>query len=375
MRVLSIILVLFGSSSQAAVFFAKYGDYNSGFHNSAHNACISLGGIIYPHLYAEPITGVRGIVDETHNSTCATQYSYKSAGNVYWYDKACNNPDELGRCEEEVILCEDGLPEVIGTWDTCDRLPLKQCVDGSVVDEANGICDKICTDYDTCYEFALDNLEEQCAQSTYFEFSYENPDNGSYSCTQIADNSPDHNQNGGNEDGNIYNDPSSDYTPISESHPDSLATAISVELQNDFGNLERAIREGSEENNESNADIINELSQINSTLDDLVTSNNTEETYSTPNHYLSSRTIEQANTDFYNRVSSSQIIQAFSSIDQLIDISSAQCPSLEIDLPDPINQTISTNIHCELFQSIQGLLSPVMLAIWTLAGFRIFAST
>jgi hypothetical protein len=364
--------------SQAESYYAQYGDHYSGSHASASSACMALGSIIYPNFYAHPITGVKGIVDADHFSTCSAEKSETSTvfvGHVYWSEEICNNPDELGRCLEEITLCEDALPEIIGDYISCDRPNLKLCTNGLVIESESETCETVCTDYDTCQAYAQSNFSTSCNASTIFEFQYTNPDNWTYSCTTIEDLSPDHAENGGNEDGNINNDPSSPTSPtVSELDVESLAIAIDSELQNDFGNIERSIRDGIESAEGNTSKLIDELKTISSTLSNISESTNTD-TYTIPQSSPAAVTIEMANQNFYSRISSSPIAGSFSNINNLISLNESQCPIFEIELSAPINSTISTQIHCDLYQTIRPILSPVMMAIWVFVGFRIFAST
>lgn len=376
--------------SYSGVYFAKFGDFNSGFHNSAYNACMALGAVIYPIHFDEPITGVRGPVNEFQTSTCKTQYSYKSAGNVYWYDKPCVNPDDLGRCEEEVEVCPDGLPVEIGDYTSCDRPPIKQCVDGSIIETETEICSSVCTDYDTCYQYAENNYSNACGDATYFEFEYSNPSNWSYSCTEIDPESPDHPDNDGNQDNNDYNDPNSPtQNQVATVDPDTLSSSIDIHLQNDFGNVERAIREGTQKNTQENTDITNELadikngvdsqtdemtnglSDINSTLNDEF--NKPSESYAKPTPYQYGSTIETVNISFYERIQSSNIGQSLGSIKNLILVNNTSCPEFRVDLPNPINESVSTDLHCELGEQIYPIMSPVMIIFWIIVGYRVFA--
>lgn len=141
-------------------------------------------------------------------------------------------------------LCSDGFPPDLLGYYGCDRPALKQCSDGSYVNKSSfcPLAPQVCSDYDTCYNYALNGAN--CTGSTYFEFNYTNPQNFSFECSVIEASSPDNLANGGNADGNPDNDPTSPVSPtVSELDPTSLSNAIDSSLQDNFGNVERAIRE------------------------------------------------------------------------------------------------------------------------------------
>ena len=82
-------------------------------------------------------------------------------------------------------------------------------------------------------------------------------------------------------------------------------------------------------------------------------------------------TFGEAASNFQHRISESPLVQ---SGDQLVDVfrmDNGSCPSLSVTLPRPINATISTDIHCQIMNDIKGIISSVMLVIFTIIGFRI----
>jgi hypothetical protein len=80
-------------------------------------------------------------------------------------------------------------------------------------------------------------------------------------------------------------------------------------------------------------------------------------------------------TSFIYRVQNSDLLLAFSSMSNFINFGSgAICPDFSFALPDPINQTVGTTIHCDLMPIIGTVVTPVMYALYLWAGFRIFAS-
>lgn len=263
MRLIKVFILITAFSSQcilASSYFATFGEINTGLYSSANAACARLSTLIYPIHYDEPLIGARSIVDETHSSSCATQYSYKSAGMVYWQNQSCENPDSSGYCPEPIIICPDGLPEDLNGYPACDRPTLTQCVDGSIIEASTQICPSVCTDFDTCHQFAISKAS--CAGATYFEFYYINASKFKYDCHIIDENSPDHSNNGGNQDGNTNNDPSSPNTDtVGTLDPQSLISELDSALQNDFGNIERAIRDGNEDNSNLLTQFKNENSE------------------------------------------------------------------------------------------------------------------
>jgi hypothetical protein len=80
-------------------------------------------------------------------------------------------------------------------------------------------------------------------------------------------------------------------------------------------------------------------------------------------------------SSFINRVQNSDLSLAFQNMSNFISFGSgAICPDFSFALPDPINQTVGTTIHCDLMPIIGTVITPVMYALYLWAGFRIFAS-
>ncbi len=95
-----------------------------------------------------------------------------------------------------------------------------------------------------------------------------------------------------------------------------------------------------------------------------------------PEHTSASvSTFGEANTRFYDSLSSSAVAQSFSAVSGIVSLDNAICPLLSVDLSSTlINQTISTTIHCELMETVSTPISAVMFVVYVWFGFRIFAS-
>ena len=280
--------------------------------------------------------------------------------------------NDLQAClDAQPEICEDGLPPNLAGYYGCDRPALKQCGDGSYVRSDTGICSTFCSDYLSCYNYALAN--SSCAGSQYFEFSYTDPENFSFSCTSIDSNSPDYAGNGGNEDGNPYNDPNTPTSgdgSISDSgsiDPYSLAEILGNELRPDLSNIERAVRDDIDQSkintetlegavnevetavrdsiqsgeNNTNA-ITNSIDALGFKLDDISDSLNSgpcdpnQPNYyqcldtpmgNLPNHSTTGNasTFAESNANFKLRIEISDVVQAFSGMSSLVNLDNAQC--------------------------------------------------
>ena len=93
-----------------------------------------------------------------------------------------------------------------------------------------------------------------------------------------------------------------------------------------------------------------------------------------PVHSLSDSDYETTATLFTTRINNSDIVTSFNNVSNIISSGVGTCPLFSMVLPAPINKTIATTIHCDLFSSISVPLSVVTLAMYTFIGFRIVAS-
>lgn len=312
--------------------------------------------------------------------------------------------------------CADGFPpNVYGYEDFCDRPKPKLCGDGTHVRADIGVCQMACSDNLTCFEYA--RSQNPCPSNNLFEFYYVDPSNWTSSCKTIAGNSPDHTDNGGNADGNDQNDPGS--TPgktASELDPRSFAENIDKVLQDDFANVERAIREGikkdSENTNaiiESNrgniksllnselasteaitgqieqssnqiVDAINQLGGVEPGEPDPTACDPESPNYQsciTPGSAIPSNssptTIAQAHSKFWSDLKSAPVYLAMQNMANIVPDELGQCPKLIFDFSDMGWGVIESNFHCELIEVVRPYFQAIMMVYFAFIGFRVFA--
>ncbi|AUD60366.1 hypothetical protein AYJ58_13160 [Shewanella sp. Pdp11] len=355
---------------------------------------------------------------ETGPRTCPLGYTISHATGM------CNLTDPAA-CETvvEPEICNDGFPANTGEYQSCDRPDLKQCDTGEFVEKEGGICPLKCNDYQSCYDYALS--KSSCSISEEFSFYYQDTSNFTYSCLMVDPDSPDHPENGGNGDGDPTNDPNSpnnggdngsgDGEQLPSFTADELSKSIDDALNDDFVKLDdslNGINQQSKLNSEgieleiggASLDNINSnnllgdrltdsLSEIKDSIDELSGGNESGQCNPNSKDYLEclgsantsmppslipesgAKNLGEAGIMLYNRIANAPIVQSFSSFSHLITLNNAQCPIISFDLPPPINETVGTDIHCELFLIIEPIISAVMLVIYAWLGFRIFASS
>ncbi len=330
----------------------------------------------------------------------------RSCGAGYLLDgEQCLLIDEALCLAQNASICSDGLPAAIGGYSNCDRPDFKTCSDGSYVRNDTGICPVGCSDYGSCREVA--QQEANCPPTSLFEFiDYVSPRNYSYACTELASNSPDNPNNGGNADGNPYNDPNTPEsgegsTPnSSEIDPYSFAEILAEELGYGFDNVERAVREGTDQskvNTETLETAIfrgsdDTIEAIDRLSESVLASSQEEQTgpcdpssanyldclehpqvSSIPHRTRNTESFEVTSQNYVDVIKGSQLVLAFENVRNLIKLSEPQCPTFSIAFPEPINYDASTVIHCELWDTIAGIIRLVMLAVYVFIGFKIVA--
>jgi hypothetical protein len=348
-------------------------------------------------------------------STGQVVESFTFNGSPNDFDYSCGTPDPIE-------LCSDGLPPDLNGYYACDRPDLKECPDGRYIG-IDSYCPStpppLCTDHDTCYTYASN--EANCPSTSVFNFDYKSPTDFSTECVTILPGSPDNPGNGGNGDGNENNDPTSDpVTKVSDLDAESLADAIDESLRDDFGNIERAIREGDSKIASSIDDNTNSgnsnARKLEGAVDDLKSSNNTgmsgisssidgtnsllgdistdlgeildelqedeEEgcgldldclvpTFS-ENNYSS---VTDVNGAYMDSVMASPIMASFQNVENLIVFDDPTCPALAFYLGWPIDRDFSSSFHCQLMvEYINPILFIIFKILWIYAGFRILAS-
>jgi hypothetical protein len=135
---------------------------------------------------------------------------------------------------------------------------------------------------------------------------------------------------------------------------------------------------GSTSSGSSNIDLSGVINAINSAstansakLDELINQTPDTVSYDGPG----TLTFSQIHSSFYTSLNASPIVSAFSGVATSFDTSNAACPVLSIDLTDTlINQVVSSDLICVVFEDIATYLSAVVIAVYTLYGFRILAS-
>lgn len=246
LKVVAVALLMFltviGSAAGASYFTTANG-YTSSLHANANSACLDLGAVATANEWTTTIiVGAKAIPTDTTDSVCVGEQSWKTFGAVKFSFDPCPELDPTtGACVE---TCADGYPPSAGFllgYSSCDRPTLKQCIDGGFV-LSDSICVSVCSDFETCFQYAQSSLP--CSTTDVFEFNYIDPLNFSVSCSTLPADSPDLATNGGNQDGDPYNDPGSPLPPttVTDTHPETLASVIDNVLQNDFSNVERSIR-------------------------------------------------------------------------------------------------------------------------------------
>lgn len=83
------------------------------------------------------------------------------------------------------------------------------------------------------------------------------------------------------------------------------------------------------------------------------------------------KTFDDVNESFQSRVKSSAVVGSFNKMKTVVTLSNPQCPHFGFEL---FGKDISTTIHCSLWAAMALVLSPIMIAVWTIFAFRIFAS-
>lgn len=97
---------------------------------------------------------------------------------------------------------------------------------------------------------------------------------------------------------------------------------------------------------------------------------------SMPGHsQASAQTFAEANANFATRVGNAPVVAAMNSFKNLISVSAAECPTLEIDLDGPIQVSAESDFHCTMWaQYIAPVFSVLIYIMYLWVAFRVFGS-
>lgn len=84
------------------------------------------------------------------------------------------------------------------------------------------------------------------------------------------------------------------------------------------------------------------------------------------------KTVADVNKNFNDRLKKSPVVGSFASVKNIISLTSSSCPEFSLTL---FGREISTTVHCSMWALMAVVLSPLMIAFWTIVAFRIFASS
>lgn len=87
------------------------------------------------------------------------------------------------------------------------------------------------------------------------------------------------------------------------------------------------------------------------------------------------QTLEGGFQTVYTRMMDSPVATAMQGVANIVPDGPGACQPFSMDLSNTIiGNNVSTNVHCEIAESMRGVLGTVMIIFYTICGFRIFAS-
>jgi len=257
------------------------------------------------------------------------------------------------------LLCEDGLPEDIEPWLTCDRPDLRQCSDGSYVVDTESCPISGTGDLDNDELFiALTQIYDAIIDQTITQTS-QIIDSGVDTVSSIALNTDAINNN----------------TDAAREGDIALETAINnaivesregdIALESAINNNTQSVISGDAAIQSGLADVVNAINNIDGNA-----GGTTQMGDHTSGGYGS---VSEVNTAFYSSISDSPLVYSMSSMSNIIEVG-GNCSALTIDLTEQGLGVPTTSIHCDIAETIRPILGGFMLVVYSIFGFRIFAS-
>ena len=367
--------------------------------DAATSVCNSAG------IYCQNFSFSSYLYDSSR-SDLQTVYLYRPSGSVWSTETAQFIACQDGflcsdyNFEAGVTFCEDGYyldsADALGYPNTCDRPLLKICDDGSFQLES-GFCPiilPVCSDSDACLNFAQSQLD--CSGSLDTNFTYIDSDNFSYSCTTTTEGQDSAGLFGCNIEfcGGVSHVEGTGGTDTGSTGGTDTGNTGGTDTGStggtdtgSTGGTDTGSTGGTDTGNTGGADTGGTGGTggtgtvgtgTNGPCDP--TQPNYMDCITTPSGTLPPHTeagvgsFDEANQIFKTRLDASPIVQSFSSMPGIMSVDSSACPSFSINFPSPINKTVSTEVHCDLMNTISPIISSVMIIVYTFAGFRIFAS-
>lgn len=327
---------------------------------------------------------------------CATCSGSKNNISIVSRASQCTGFDESGLCLE---ICEDGLPKNIPSLDinTCDRLPVAECPDGSFVQatsiSAGVSCDLVDTmqppDY-SCLD-AISCLNEALTENSScidYTFDYTSPDDAEFICLlESQDYVEDPNDPDQPTLEELVADVGMDFeNPFEEYNPETttpsagdIAGAVQDSLESDFSKIEYSINSQTDHLTDGLSDIDNELEHTN----DLLTTNNellaqiASGSGSGDNTEPSDILGDQNNTSGYmDRIKNSNLLKS-----AVVSFSEyeAECEPYNFTFSSDVSGTDFTidetiDAHCTMLPEYSGILSAICLFAASLFSIRIVLS-
>lgn len=197
--------------------------------------------------------------------------------------------------------------------------------------------------------------------------------------------SPTDNQNGtDNEEGGSTAEGQDPNTNVNPENPDTSATPSTATASTDPVALAQSQLAEQQAQTKEEKKHTNQLGDVNKELDnitgktdrvgDLLEVQGAAKTM--PGHTVAeASTVGEAFGNFSAAVDQTPVVMAFAAVADVFPSGAGQCPAFEIDLSATlIGQTVSTDIHCDLFDSIGSTIYALMLVVFGFVAFRIVGS-
>lgn len=144
------------------------------------------------------------------------------------------------------------------------------------------------------------------------------------------------------------------------------STALSENIEQSTINITQAISEASESSDQNAGEIVASNDRIQATNEA-----GFEGLQETLDEFTNNE--EDVDTGFYSLIQNAPILAAGNNLSNMF-AGTGECPSFTLDIPQPLNTSITSSLHCEIYNSASGVLTAVFIGIYSFVGFRIIAS-
>ncbi len=368
---------------------------------------------IGPCASGELVNGVCTVVNNEHDCLCTIDDLPMDLVTDTGYENTCDRPAHQSCPDGSVILATESCPPECDSLSSCTQQACQSesalCEAGTTItsvgyDSQQGsafscgsggnLCELVdseepqsqCTDYGTCLAEAC---SVGCTEGGYVDgFVYGSGSNYANSCSASGNVCGDNPNGNGQPDPDVENpmvdnpdvqttgtnqtDVAAAVNESAERNTDAI-NQLNVNMSQNTQTVSQALQQLGESDDANSAAVVASNDRINATnrAGFGEVNDNLEAIKESLDEIAEEG--DEIDTSFYGQIQNAPIVLAGSSISNMFT-GGGNCPEFAMSIPQPVNATLRTSLHCDIFDTNASILSGVFLAIYAFVGYRVFIS-